>query len=119
MNEPNFKYRVIKSVNTEFGVCQYYESDVGRFAMYSYADDRHTVYIANVEIYTKYRGCGFGNEMISFALSTAKKLDYRLIRLMVKSESWMHCWYKRFGFHDIKHDLNDLTYVWMQKEVAK
>jgi len=109
----------IREEATDFGKC-WYISDLKksfRFALYTYDDDPDTVYLSNVFVDEKYRRTGLGNIILEMATDIAKKMEFKTIILKVLKTSFVHEWYERHGYRDFVADSEDISYVWMKKEL--
>lgn len=112
----SFKVTIKK---TDFGYVHYYDCKEGRFALYYYNDDMTKLFLSNVDIWREYQGNGFGNELIKKSISESQKLSdkfgFKELFLNCKKSSFVHQWYKKFGFKDYKQKEDNSDYIWMIK----
>ena len=101
---------------TEFGKVLYYDYPNYHFALYIYDDDDETIYLSNVKVDTEARGKGYGNKILEIAEAEARKRNVSIICLKCLITSWVHSWYKKYGFEDLSLDV-DKDYIWMKKEL--
>lgn len=102
---------------TGWGRIYYYKEDYYEFALYTYNDDKKTMYLSNVKVNPKVRGRGLGNRILRFADKEAKKKNYTILCLNVLKSSWVHSWYSRHGYSDFCDKNNDN--IWMKKYIKK
>ena len=111
----------IKKEKTDFGYVLYYNCKEGRFALYYYNDDKNNIFLSNVDIWEQYQGKGFGNELLQYALNEVKKINknhnFKILFLYCKKDSFVHNWYRKFGFKDYKDYEKDSRYIWMKKKL--
>lgn len=62
-------------------------------------DDKESgiAWLANVKVYTTFRGQGYGNQLIKQALKLARERGYEKMQLAAVP-GWRVDWYKRRGF---------------------
>ena len=109
---------LVKQEKTGFGDVWYISSSpkcIFRFAIYRYDDDKKTIYLSNVFVDEEHRREGFGNSILNVADKIAKKMNADSICLKVKRESFVHEWYKRYGYSDLCVDDEDKEFMWMVK----
>lgn len=83
--------------------------------IYKYSDDRLTGYIDEISVESKYRKQGLGNRMLKLLENELKNSGVCFVHLLVENDSWMHDWYKRYGYVDFKEHEKEKTYHWMRK----
>ena len=86
-----------------------------RFALYYYDDDPQSAYLANVDVYPKYKGKGYGNTILLEAEQYAKKHGAIIIYLRYLKTSWVGEWYKRHGYKYHGVDTEDDRYIWLKR----
>ena len=107
----------IREEKTEWGICYYYNTEAYRFALYYYDDDPQSAYLANVDVYPKYKGKGYGNTILLEAERYAKKHGAIIIYLKYLKTSWVGEWYKRHGYNYHGVDTEDDRYIWLKREI--
>lgn len=107
----------IEQKKTEWGIVYTYRGVNYGFALYVYNDDLKTMYLSNVRVKPTARKRGIGNDILVTAENEAKKYGADNISLVVSKSSWVHDWYKRYGFADFMIDKHK-DYVWMQKQIS-
>ena len=80
--------------------------------LYQYNDDNATVYLEGLSVDEGSRGCGIGAELLEIFEKTGRNLGATAFCLWVEKGSWMHSWYKRRGYSDLK-DHEEANCVWM------
>ena len=103
----------IREEKTEWGICYYYSTEAYRFALYYYDDDPQSAYLANVDVYPKYKGKG--NTILLEAEQYAKKHGAIIIYLRYLKTSWVGEWYKRHGYKYHGVDTEDDRYIWLKR----
>lgn len=92
---------------------------LGKYAsgcIYWYNDDPNICYFSNLKVNDNEKGKGYGNRLLLTLEKIGIKSGSNTAMLWVKTESWMHNWYKRHGFKDYQiHD--DPEYIWMYKDL--
>ena len=64
-----------------------------------YENERHSMFLSNLNVEEQYRRMGMATELISIVSSIAKKKGCKYIYLhTVDENSWITYWYKRLGF---------------------
>ena len=109
-----------KHEKTDFGDVWYiasYPEGIFRFAIYVYDDDREIVYLSNVFVGKEHRKNGLGNIILNVADEVAKKLKANTICLKVKQDSFVHDWYRRYGYIDLSVDGEEPNFIWMSKSL--
>lgn len=99
---------------TDWGIVYYYRNYCYRFALYTYNDDRDTIYLSNVNVRQSVRGRGLGNKILELANKEARRHGYTIICLKSLKSSWVHDWYANHGYNDFCYDVEDADYVWMK-----
>ena len=61
-----------------------------RFSLHYYNDDLSTVYLFSVFVEPEYRHKGIGNIIIKMAEDIAKQMDFKIICLKCKVNSFVH-----------------------------
>ena len=106
----------VEQKKTEWGIVYLYRGDNYMFNLYVYNDDMKTMYLSSVRVNPTARKKGIGNDILVTAENEAKKYGADNIRLFVSRSSWVHDWYKRYGFVDFMIDKYK-DYIWMQKQI--
>lgn len=87
--------------------------------IYWYNDDSTTVYLDWLSVDIEVRRQGIGTQLQEIREKIGKSLGAVTSCLFVKKDSWMHGWYKRRGYSDIKeHDYQE-GFIWMEKLLVK
>lgn len=84
-------------------------------SIYLYYDDWSTCYLANLLVDMNHRNKGIGLKMIETQEKVAKLCKIKNLTLMVEKDSWIHDWYERLGYTDVKTDQNN---IWMTKSIT-
>lgn len=107
----------IREVKTSWGVRYYYDEKEYRFALYYYDDEPEAAYLANVDVYPKYRGKGLGNVILAEAEKYAKQHGADTIYLRYLKTSWVGDWYKKHGYKYYNVDTEDDNYIWLYRHI--
>lgn len=100
--------------NPYWGTVYKYNDADFRFALYSYNDDRGTIYLSNIRVEPSKRKNGIGNAILSVAEDEAREKGASTIVLKVMKSSWVHDWYEDHGYVDFCYD-EDPDFMWMRK----
>jgi GNAT superfamily N-acetyltransferase len=114
-NKQNVNHRFLTMKNThDWGISMLYMEESGKaFARtYWYFDDESTIYFDWLNVIETARGNGIATELLNIHLKTADDMKMESC-LSVKKETWMHEWYKRKGYKDLKDDDNESNNIWM------
>ena len=85
--------------------------------VYWYYDYPKNMILANLYVDENSRNKKLGNKLIEAQESVAKTLDVGKLFLWVEEVSWMHDWYKRLGYVDLKpYDIPG--FIWMTKTLT-
>ena len=103
-----------KIKRTDFGDCWFYNYSKYRFALYRYSDSLKSLYLANVEVFERYRNNGLGNLILRKADHYAKRKKASELFLKCETGCWVSGWYKRHGF---KHFSDEENFEWLRKEI--
>lgn len=87
---------------------------VAEASVYWYIDDSSTVYLANLLVNPNYRNKGIGKQLQEIREQIGKDLNANTSCLWVKNGTWMHQWYERRGYSNLK-DHEQKGFVWMSK----
>ena len=107
----------VEQKKTEWGIVYLYRGDNYMFNLYVYNDDMKTMYLSSIRVNPTARKKGIGNDILVTAENEAKKYGADNIRLFVSRSSWVHDWYKRYGFVDFMIDKYK-DYIWMEKQIS-
>ena len=77
-------------------------------------DDSSTVYLSNLVVYPQFRNKGIGEKLQVFREQIGKDINAKSAFLWVKKGTWMHEWYKRRGYSDLKNH-EQIGFIWMTK----
>lgn len=99
---------------TDWGIIYYYKNDCCKFVLYTYNDDKNTIYLSNVKIEQLARGRGLGNKILELVNKEAKKYNCSVICLKVLKSSWVYNWYANHGYSDFCYDSENTNYIWMK-----
>lgn len=91
-------------------------SGIGEACVYWYSDDTSTVYLCNLNVYPAHTKKGFGKELQTLREDIGRNLQAKHSCLWVQKNTWMHEWYKRRGYSDLK-DHSTKGYIWMIKQL--
>ncbi len=90
--------------------------NVAKANIYWYLDDKSTMYLSSLHVNKNHRNVGIGKRLQIIREQIAKTNDAKCVMLWVKKDSWMHEWYKRCSYQDLKnHD--DINFTWMSKNI--
>ena len=89
--------------------------DKASIAVYAYEDDSSTMYLANLQVHQRLRHQGLGREMLTQGEKFAAENGATSVDLLALEKAWMHKWYARCGYVDLKKD--NSGYVWMTKKL--
>lgn len=89
---------------------------VAEASVYWYLDDSSTVYLSNLVVYPQFRNKGIGKKLQVIREQIGKDLNANTSCLWVKNKTWMHEWYKKRGYSDLK-DHEQKGFVWMSKSL--
>jgi len=81
--------------------------------IYWYHDDQLSLYIT--DLYSTDLHKGFGTEILSLCENIGRELGMENSYLWVDKNTWMHDWYKRIGYVDLKDYKDRENFIWMQK----
>ena len=87
---------------------------VAEASIYWYLDDNSTVYLSNLVVYPQFRNKGVGKQLQEIREQIGRDLNANISCLWVKNGTWMHEWYKRRGYSNLK-DHEQKGFVWMSK----
>ena len=108
-----YQFLRITESNTDFGKVIFYNRKQYCFALYKYADESDILYLANVEVFEKFRGKGFGNNLLNEAKSESLRIGAKSLYLKCNPKLWVYDWYLRNGFKHLQYD-KDNVFVWMR-----
>ena len=87
---------------------------VAEASLYWYIDDSSTVYLSNLVVHPQFRNKGIGEKLQVIREQIGKDLNANTSCLWVKNGTWMHEWYQRRGYSDLK-DHEQKGFIWMTK----
>lgn len=84
--------------------------------MYASYDKPDVVTLANLQVHSKARGQGRGQELLRFCEDIARKRCFDRIHLKAQTDSWMMQWYIREGYVPFAKDKRQPeVYTWLEK----
>ena len=98
------------------------ESGKAFVRLYIYLDDPDSIYIENLSVSHEYRQNKIATKLMEVIQVIAKEIEVKSIWLWViwrKDLTWIHDWYIRIGFLDIKDHETEKDAVWMKKSLIK
>jgi GNAT superfamily N-acetyltransferase len=84
--------------------------------IYWYSDDNSTIYLSGLNVNKEIRQKGIGKELQEIREQIGKSLNFNTSCLWVKKETWMHEWYKKRGYLDLKNH-KQKGFIWMIKSI--
>lgn len=113
---------VLCGVTARFLFCQDSEIEiltikadgVAEASVYWYLDDSSTIYLSNLLVNNDYRNKGIGKQLQEIREQIGKDLNANTSCLWVKNGTWIHEWYQRRGYSDLKNH-KQTGFVWMTK----
>jgi len=91
--------------------------DKASIIVYTYADDESTAYLASLLVHDRLRHQGLGRELLKLGEAYAGENGATTVCVKVLERAWMHKWYERCGYTDLKQDETP-GYVWMSKQIS-
>jgi GNAT superfamily N-acetyltransferase len=86
--------------------------------VYWYSDDKDTIYLEGLSVDANFRQSGIGNILLNKLEEIGRNSrPSKFICLWVEKDSWMHEWYKRHGYSDLKDHELEKNSIWMRKEL--
>ena len=85
--------------------------------VYGYRDDKSTAYLAGLSVRESARRQGIGTDLQVLREAIAIGCGAKTSCLWVEKGTWMHEWYKRRGYKDLKDHEDQENNVWMEKEL--
>ncbi len=82
-----------------------------------YTGEPTTAHFDMLSVEEKYRKHGLGTELQILREEIAIERGFTEVELWVKKDMWMHEWYQRRGFIDIKEDEYESNMLWMKKKL--
>lgn len=87
---------------------------VAEASVYRYLDDISTVYLSNLVVYPQFRNKGLGRKLQEIREQMGKGINANTVCLRVKNKTWMHEWYQRRGYSDLRSH-EQTGFIWMSK----
>ena len=92
----------------------------GIVRLYWYKDDKAKAYIEMLSVTPEFRKHKIGTKLMNEAEKIARELKYNTCYLWVRwarDYTWLHDWYIKSGYLDIKDHETEKDSVWMQKTI--
>lgn len=85
--------------------------------IYWFADDKGTVCIDWLSVDAEIRKRGVGTALLEACEAEGRSLGATTACLWVRKETWMHEWYKRLGYKDLRDNEAEENAIWMDKRL--
>ena len=106
--------RFLFSQDSEIETLTIKADGVAEATVYWYLDDNSTVYLSNLVVNPQFRNKGIGEKLQVIREKIGTDLNANTSCLWVKNDTWMHEWYKRRGYSELKTHTRK-GFVWMSK----
>ncbi|MDD6210536.1 MAG: GNAT family N-acetyltransferase [Bacteroidales bacterium] len=86
--------------------------------LYRYNDDPNTVYLDCLSVDENARRHGVGTELQEIRENIGRSMGANISCLWVEKDTWMHDWYKKRGYKDLRDNENEEGAIWMEKSLV-
>jgi GNAT superfamily N-acetyltransferase len=85
--------------------------------IYFFNNDSSSAYLDSLSVNPDHRNKGIATKLQILTEDIAKLRNNTKTYLLVEQNSWMHHWYKRRGYTDVKPNKTEKNYIWMVKNL--